>query len=152
LRDLFRRREHKSAMTDWETAMNTSIARCTTPCKALGVLMIGALASVGLESAARADSPPEPRSVTVHFEDLNTNNAHGAAALYSRIKTAAEDVCRDLTRTRSLALLSRYSQCVRSAIGAAVGQVNRPLVTEYALIHRAPAAAAPIKVKVARNS
>jgi UrcA family protein len=127
--------------------MNTATLRRATP---LTVLLIGTLVTAGLATTASADSL-EPRSITVHFEDLDTNNAHGAAVLYSRIKYAAEEVCGDLARTRSLALLSSYSRCVHTAMGSAIGQVNRPTLTEYAMARRPPSAAAPIKVKVARS-
>jgi len=45
---------------------------------------------------AHADAAFEPRSVTVRFADLDTTTAPGAAALYSRLKSAAESVCQDL--------------------------------------------------------
>lgn len=98
-----------------------------------------------------ADTLQEPRSVTVHFEDLNINSARGAAALYQRIRHAAEDVCGDPSPQRWLALSSRYATCVRGAIAGAVARVNRPTVTEYAAARGIVPAQAPIKVKFASN-
>jgi UrcA family protein len=75
----------------------------------------------------------ETRSVTVHFEDLNINNALGAARLYQRIEYAAKDVCGgNLAPQRVLVLSSLYATCVRGAIAGAVAHVNHPAVTEYA--------------------
>ena len=98
-----------------------------------------------------ADTLQEPRSVTVHFEDLNINNARGAAVLYQRIRYAAQDVCGNLPQQRSLAIASRYATCVREAIAGAVARVNRPAVTEYAVARGIVPAQAPIKVKLAGN-
>jgi UrcA family protein len=102
-------------------------------------------------TSAWADTNLEPRSVTVHFEDLDTNSARGAAILYQRIKNAAETVCSDLGSSRSLALLSRYAGCVHGAIGVAVTKVNRPAVTEYAAA-RGVLPDPQIKGKLARNN
>ena len=123
----------------------------SAPARAVAALAITALTSAGLNSIAHADSLLEPRSVTVHFEDLDTNNAHGAAVLYGRIRAAAEDVCGALANDRSLTLLARHSRCVEGAIGAAVAKVYRPLLTDYALARGAAPAGVPIKMKVARN-
>ena len=120
--------------------------------KNLTMLAATALTAYALCPSAWADSNLEPRSVTVHYEDLNTNSAHGAASLYRRIKVAAETVCSDLGPSRSLALQSRYASCVQGAIGVAVTQVNRPAVTEYAVARGIFPAGPPIKAKFARNN
>jgi UrcA family protein len=122
------------------------------PGRAVTALVVTALATTGFSPRAHADSLLEPRSVTVHFEDLDTNNAHGAAVLYRRIKVAAQDVCSDLATVRSLTLSARYASCVEGAISDAVAKVNRPLLTGYAMARRAAPAGAPIKMKVARNN
>jgi UrcA family protein len=80
-----------------------------------------------------ADTPATPRSITVHFEDLNINTKQGAARLYQRIQYAAEDVCGgNSVPQRQLALASIYTACVRSAVAEAVARVNHPAVTQYA--------------------
>jgi UrcA family protein len=99
-----------------------------------------------------AGTTEAPRSVTVHFEDLNINNARGAARLYRRIEFAAQDVCGgNLASQRLLVLSSRYATCVRDAIAGAVARVNRPAVTEYAVARGIVPAQAPTKVKFASN-
>jgi len=116
---------------------------------ALTALAGGALAITGLSTTARADSTLAPPSLKVFYGDLDINNVHGAAVLYRRIRFAAESVCLDRGRSRQLAMMSRYSSCVRSAIGNAVQQVNRPAVTEYAASRGVIPAGTPIKMKVA---
>jgi UrcA family protein len=107
------------------------------------------LAIGGLSTSARADSLLEPRSVVVHFDDLDTNTKRGAEVLYNRIKYAAETVCSDLAPERALALLARYSGCVQDAFGNAIGKVNRPLLNDYAAAHPVIPSGTPIKPKVA---
>ena len=104
----------------------------------------------GLTTSARADSLLEPRSVVVHFDDLDTSTQRGTELLYNRIKLAAETVCSDLESQRALALSARYSGCVQEALGNAIGTVNRPLLNDYAAARQAIPSGTPIKVKVAR--
>jgi len=95
---------------------------------------IPAIALTTLYSCAPvwADTGAAPRSVTVHFEDLNINSAHGAARLYQRIRHAAEDVCGGDSGSRlSLALASAYTTCVRTAVGQAVARVNHPMLSAH---------------------
>lgn len=115
--------------------------------------LIPAMALATLYSCAPvwADTLQEPRSVTVHFEDLNINSPRGAAVLYQRIRSAAEDVCGIPPSQRSLAIASRYATCVRGAIAGAVARVNRPTLTEYAAARGIVPEQAPIKVKFASN-
>jgi UrcA family protein len=112
------------------------------------------IGACGLYSSAQADTLLEPPAVTVHFEDLNIDNARGAATLYKRIQAAAAVVCREFGTTRSMVLFGRYAGCMHSAVGVAVARVNRPRVTEYAAAHGvAPAdISMPIKTKFARNN
>ena len=116
---------------------------------ALIVLAGGALATTGLSTIARAESTLAPPSLKVFYGDLDINNVHGAAVLYQRLSFAAESVCRDVGRSRQLAMRSRYSTCVHSAISNAVQKVNRPAVTEYAASRGVVPADTPIKMKVA---
>jgi UrcA family protein len=115
------------------------------------LLAATAVAACGLSTTVRADSILEPRSVTVRFADLDTNNAQGAAALYRRIRFAAESVCGDLGSVRAVSLLARYRACVHATIADAVARVNRPTVTEYAVARGVAPADAPNKTKIARN-
>lgn len=114
------------------------------------LLAAATLAACGLSTTVRADSILEPRSMTVHFGDLDTNSTYGAAVLYRRIKFAAETVCGDPGSVRAMRLLASYRTCVHAAIADAVAKVNRPTVTEYA-VARGVAPGAPNRTKIALN-
>lgn len=120
--------------------------------KKLTILAATALGACAAGTSAWADSNLEPRSITVHYGDLNTNTRSGAAMLYLRIRIAAETVCGDQGSARSLVLLSRYAGCVHGAIGAAVAYVNRPEVTEYAAARGIVPADTQPKGRFARNN
>jgi UrcA family protein len=120
--------------------------------KNLTILAATTLIACASGTTAWADSNLEPHSITVHYEDLNTNTPRGASMLYQRIRIAAETVCGDLGSTRSLVLLSRYAKCVHGAIGAAVASVNSAAVTEYAAARGVVPADTQIKGKFARNN
>ena len=63
--------------------------------------------------------------VTVHFADLNVSRPEGAAALYSRIRSAAKQVCwRE--QTRSIDATRQLDACIAAAITEAVNTVNQP--------------------------
>lgn len=115
------------------------------------LIPVTALATMYACTPVWADTGAAPRSVTVHFEDLNTNSTRGAAQLYQRIKFAAEDICGRNLVQRSLTLESLYTTCVRGAIGGAVARVNQPLVSEYAAARGIVPAQAPTTVKFASN-
>ena len=110
-----------------------------------------AIAFASLACAARADSLLEPRTTVVRFDDLDINTIRGAAALYGRLEYAAATVCRGLAPGRSLALVTRYKECVRAAIVGAVMQIDRPTVTDLAIARGVAPADAAVKIKLARN-
>jgi UrcA family protein len=77
-------------------------------------------------TAAQADEAV-PHKV-VRFKDLNLSNTEGAAVLYGRIKSAANEVCgkRDrfeLSQSRTIPI------CINDAVSRAVAQVNSPMLT-----------------------
>jgi UrcA family protein len=80
--------------------------------------------------AAYAASPEEPPSRTVQFADLDLSRTQGAAALYNRLRAAAETLCAPLD-DRQLARHLKFNNCVKSAISAAVAKVDRPALTAY---------------------
>lgn len=84
-------------------------------------------ASFGIAHASAA----EVRSQTVRFADLDTHSTAGAAVLFARIKTASENVCRELD-SRLLSLKVPYRECFDAALSSAVRHVNRPSLSAYA--------------------
>jgi UrcA family protein len=95
-----------------------------------------AAAAVCLATAtfgARADEAgTEVQARTVHYADLNLNTEAGVAALYDRIRNAAEHVCPDVG-SRELARAVAAQACVDRAIARSVKSVNNPkLTSEFA--------------------
>lgn len=67
---------------------------------------------------------------TVNFADLDVSRSAGAAVLYSRIRSAARDVCEPAIARESM---SRTIRCMDAAIARAVADVNAPALTSYHL-------------------
>jgi UrcA family protein len=106
--------------------------------KNLTILAAAAALVASSISIAKADSPFEPRSVTVKFADLDTTNAEGAATLYRRLKSAAASVCRGLEPDKQLSRVWGYNECLHTAMSNAIVKINRPAVAEYAAAHGVP--------------
>ena len=113
--------------------------------KKLITSIVVAGAAVCGSMAALAQTPPEVRTEVVRFADLDTSRIEGATALYRRLQIAARDVCRDLQPTSALPR-TQYKACVQSAIDRAVLDVNRPVVTAYAMSRGSSKGAAPITI------
>jgi UrcA family protein len=95
------------------------------------------LASAGLLGPLTAQSAPTVTTVgadvatrVVRFGDLNLENHAGVVVLYSRIKFAAEEVCRPVVfRTSDTSL--RLQRCTEGAIERAVRDVGSPQLTSF---------------------
>jgi UrcA family protein len=98
---------------------------CLSACGLIGFLAgplnAGAYAISSLE-------PPPAR--VVRYGDLDLSRQPAAAVLYTRIKSAAREVCQPLD-TWTLGLLREESDCREAAIGRAVTDVNSPELTAY---------------------
>jgi UrcA family protein len=83
---------------------------------------------VMMYNTARADESVDtlPHKV-VSFKDLNLDTPEGAAVLYRRITSAANEVCGNPNRYD----LSQWKLqiCVKDAVARAITQVNRPMLT-----------------------
>jgi len=92
--------------------------------------VLGILASSLSAVCAAADSTDAP-TIIVKYGDLNLSTPQGAAALYGRIRSAAETVCRHFDQ-RGVASQARKATCINHAISAAVTEVNEgSLFTVY---------------------
>ena len=78
-----------------------------------------------LTTGVRAADVPQ---VHVKFADLNINTPAGAAALYQRIRVAADQVCA-YPGTHDLAVLAKEKACTNQAVAHAVATVNNPTLT-----------------------
>jgi UrcA family protein len=70
------------------------------------------------------------RHVTVRFADLSLSTPAGVAALYQRLRGAAQDVCRE-EGTKDLESTVRVKACVTAAVSEAVTEINNPALTAY---------------------
>jgi UrcA family protein len=100
--------------------------------KKLTILIAVTTSTICGFTIARADTAFQPRSVSVHFVDLDTTNAEGAARLYRRLKFAANTVCQDLDSGRDLSVVRRHADCVHQALSNAIAKIDLPAVTAYA--------------------
>lgn len=101
--------------------MKTSIAML--------VLLVGAGAGAPAFAtvAAQPTEQEQTHKVVVQYGDLNVNTAKGAEQLYSRISSAAHEVCGDVIAP--LRLDTAYLRCRQSAMQNAVAAVGRPKLT-----------------------
>jgi UrcA family protein len=82
-----------------------------------------------LGSVAQAyDSSDYAAHKTVDYSDLNLGGSEGAAVLYSRLMSAAEEVCGSADH-RDLAGLAAVKPCVDQAMTQAVSSINSPMLT-----------------------
>ena len=86
-----------------------------------------AVCSVALSSGAAADETP---TLKVFYGDLNLERPEGAAALYRRLRVAADTVCSPVDSTRPQ-WLQRFEDCMRKSIADAVAKVDNPVLTAY---------------------
>jgi UrcA family protein len=99
--------------------------------------IVGVLAT-GVATVSTAAADPEFLQTTVKYGDLNISTSQGAAALYNRIRGAADGVCRPLDHG-DLSSKSRLAACVHNAIADAVTSVNQPALTAvYSAKYRQP--------------
>jgi UrcA family protein len=106
------------------------------------VVFVAAVAVVALTSyvgLARASDLGERPALTVHYSDLNLDTQAGAAALYQRIRHAAEQVCGKVD-SRRLDQIVAAQDCMSKAIASSVSAVgNAQLTREYvARVGKAP--------------
>lgn len=98
----------------------------------LSCALAGLLAGPVSALAATADRLDVLPSRTVKYGDLDLNRDAGVAALFTRIKTAAREVCQPIDVV-FLNLVRRRYNCSQDAIARAVADVNSPLLTSYFL-------------------
>jgi UrcA family protein len=114
-------------MTTTTVTLNNYWRRSATLTALTACLVVGA---VGL---AHAGSPAA--AVKVQYGDLNLATDAGNKALYTRIVSAARDVCgADQVPTRDLSTLAFARSCEARAIAQAVREVHSPAL---AAIHSA---------------
>ena len=108
-----------------ESIMNiTKVVRTSAIGIAWAVLASGPITWVA--NAAQADEAVPHKLVS--FKDLNTSSTEGAAVLYERIKSAANEVCGKRDRVE-LSQSHAIQACINQAVSRAVAQINSPVLT-----------------------
>jgi UrcA family protein len=107
--------------------------------KKIVLAAVAAASVVSVAQFAQADSLDGRAALTVHYSDLNMNTDAGVAALYNRIRHAAQQVCGDVD-PRRLDEGAAAQACVHHAIATSVAAVgNTQLDREFiARVHAAP--------------
>jgi UrcA family protein len=98
----------------------------------LACVLAGSLAGPVSALAASSGKLDDLPSRKVKYGDLDLNRDAGVAALFSRIKTAAREVCQPID-VLFLNLVRQQYSCSQDAIARAVADVNAPLLTSYFL-------------------
>jgi UrcA family protein len=98
--------------------------------KIAAVLASSILALAALDT--RAAEPSDANSFKVQYADLNLDREAGVRALYERLRVAAKRVCSDGT-SQMLISKKSYADCIERAVSAAVAQINRPTLSDYAV-------------------
>jgi UrcA family protein len=102
--------------------MNTATTSTFNP-RIVALSLFVALASTSSLVCSAADGVA--LQTTVKYSDLNVSTSQGAGTLFSRIRIAAEQVCRPLNRD-DLASKALFHKCMNHAIADAVSKVDQP--------------------------
>lgn len=88
------------------------------------VLCLAFTAPAFASSTTEVTNQFDSNSVTVSYADLNLNRQEGLETLYSRIKTAANRVCRTAIEEQSVAAKPGHNECFEQAMENAINQVG----------------------------
>jgi UrcA family protein len=101
--------------------MNTT----NTSSKFRHILAITTFAALTSGAAVCSAADGISLQTTVKYSDVNLSTAQGAGTLYSRIRIAAEQVCRPFNRD-DLASKTLFHKCLNHAVADAVNKVGQP--------------------------
>jgi UrcA family protein len=96
------------------------------------LLVLTGLAVSPVSTFAASRGFEQPPARVVNFGDLDLGQKAGVMTLYSRIKSAAREVCEPLDGIKVNLLHKRYD-CKQNAVERAVAEVNSPALTNYYL-------------------
>ncbi len=108
--------------------------KAAVPCALLSILA-GSLSAV----AAVAAQPDDPPSRRVYFGDLDLTRDTGVATLYSRISSAAREVCATNDGWEPK-LFAHSIECRHQALERAVSDINLLTLTNYHVAKARPPA------------
>ena len=91
----------------------------------LAIIIVGGSARA---MAGQAPAPASKPAITVKFADLNLSSIEGIRSLYSRISSAANQVCGAEPRWYPTEYWSQ-KECYRATLDSAVTRLNLPQLT-----------------------
>jgi UrcA family protein len=100
--------------------------------KAAISIALCALSLVMLGVPARADEATEVLRRVVNFADLDLTRSAGIAALYTRTRWAADEVCEPATPFSQRSEILAHA-CAKQALDRAIADLNLPQLTSYHL-------------------
>lgn len=124
--------------------MNRSVNRVVSA-TSIAVALIGISAAALFSASASAGAPAPLPSKVVRYDDLNLAEGRNAAILYTRIKTAAAQVCGEEYTPGGHFVSTAWKLCVATAVDAGVRKVDWPALSAY----HAARTAAPTLIRVA---
>jgi UrcA family protein len=101
--------------------------KVAVPCALLSIV-VGSLSAV----AAVTAQPDDPPSRRVYFGDLDLTRSTGVETLYTRISSAAREVCRTNDSWEPKLFAHSY-ECKHGALARAVSDINLSTLTNYYL-------------------
>ena len=111
--------------------------------------LLGSLSACTDSFAAGQHSQVAARRVT--FADLDLTRNRGAATLYSRIQSAAREVCEPASANWRFKSLTGTHRCVELAINRAVNEINADCTKSNGPLHRNAAPVALTRRRIAQQ-
>src|SRR5437868_14257171 len=108
-------------------SMSSNASRPVSPSSRILFTAIGAAAMSLFAIGSHATE--SPRQVTVHYDGVDLAQSGNAAQLYSRLRSAAKQVCEE-PDGRQLRKVEMYRACYSKAMADAVATVDHANVTE----------------------
>jgi UrcA family protein len=96
--------------------------------KSIASIIATTLVVFAAASSALAAQPADRLTKRVTYGDLNLESPEGAKALYSRLRSAAQEVCSPFD-SKELSHRGAWRACVDGALEAAVAKIDKPLVS-----------------------
>lgn len=98
--------------------------------KYLFFMLLAAVAASPLNALADSAGFEQTPTRVVRYGDLDLNQQSGVVSLYSRIRSAAREVCEPIEEV-SIKLLRAKYDCRQDAVARAVADVNSPALSDY---------------------
>ena len=100
----------------------------STPLRTLAAGAILSALALSFATVSSADEDATPPQVIVKFADLDVSTSQGAAALYRRIYSAADNVCGRMYVSND-SYMRHKGVCLQKLIADAVKKVNEPALS-----------------------